>query len=148
MFNLIAVLSGLLFGLGMTLSGMTNPDNVIGFLDIAGNWNPSLIFVMGGALLVFTPVYLLRIKPMASPVCSTSFKVSNRRRIDKPLLAGAALFGLGWGLAGICPGPAVTSLASLNTDALLFVAFMVLGMIISRQPSMCLTSPKSPCYNC
>ena len=128
MFNVFAVLSGLLFGLGMTLSGMTNPDNVIGFLDIAGAWNPSLMFVMGGALMVFMPVYFFRIKPMSAPVYAMDFKLPARKDIDKPLLTGAVLFGLGWGLAGICPGPAVTALGGLNSDALLFVVFMLLGM--------------------
>lgn len=132
MFNLIAALSGVLFGMGMTLSGMTNPDNVIGFLDIAGHWNPSLIFVMGGALLVFIPVYFLYIKSMLTPVCSTGFQLSDKRQIDKPLVIGASLFGLGWGLAGICPGPALTALAGLNADALLFVVFMVLGMQLTN----------------
>lgn len=131
MFNLIAILSGLLFGFGMSLSGMTNPENVIGFLDIAGNWNPSLIFVMGGALLVFMPFYFFQIKSMPAPVCAQDFKLSARHRIDKSLITGASLFGLGWGLAGICPGPAVTALAGLNTDALLFVVFMLLGMQIA-----------------
>ena len=130
MFNLFAVLSGLLFGLGMALSGMTNPENVIGFLDVAGEWNPSLMFVMGGALLVFMPVYFFRIKPMSAPLYGTDFKLSTRQSIDKSLLSGAVLFGLGWGLASICPGPAVTALGGGSSDALVFVIFMLLGMAV------------------
>ena len=131
MFNFIAVLTGLLFGLGMTLSGMTNPDNVIGFLDIAGVWNPSLIFVMGGALMVFMPVYFFQIKSRPKPVCASDFKLSTKGKLDTSLITGAILFGLGWGLAGICPGPAITALSGQNVDALLFVVFMMLGMKIA-----------------
>ncbi|WP_263080000.1 YeeE/YedE family protein [Endozoicomonas sp. Mp262] len=130
MFNLFAALSGLLFGLGMALSGMTNPENVIGFLDVAGKWNPSLIFVMGGALLLFMPVYFFWIKPMQAPIYGTDFKFTARQNIDKSLLTGAVLFGLGWGLAGICPGPAVTALGGKSVDALVFVISMLLGMAL------------------
>ncbi|MBE8168809.1 MAG: YeeE/YedE family protein [Shewanella sp.] len=129
--NLVTVISGALFGIGMTLSGMINPNNVIGFLDITGEWNPSLIFVMGGALMVFMPIYHLKIKLMSTPILSQNFNLNQYCQIDKPLVIGASIFGLGWGLAGICPGPALTALAGLNFDALLFVTFMLLGMSVT-----------------
>jgi hypothetical protein len=126
--KVIALIAGLLFGLGMMMSGMVDPTKVIGFLDIAGDWDPSLAFVMGGALLVFTPIYLLVIKKREKPVCSREFQISSNNTVDKRLISGAALFGLGWGIAGICPGPAVTSLSALNSSMLLFIAFMLAGM--------------------
>ncbi|MCW8329738.1 YeeE/YedE family protein [Photobacterium sp. SDRW27] len=127
--QLIAALSGALFGLGMMISGMVDPQRVIGFLDITGEWDPSLMFVMGGALAVFMPIYLLVIKKRTAPVCSPRFRLSNNRMIDKKLVGGAALFGLGWGIAGICPGPAVTSISGLNPSMLIFIAAMLFGML-------------------
>ncbi|EAS43733.1 transporter [Photobacterium profundum] len=124
----IALIAGLLFGLGMMMSGMVDPNKVIGFLDIAGDWDSSLAFVMGGALLVFTPIYLLVIKKREKPVYSSKFQISSNNTVDKRLISGAALFGLGWGIAGICPGPVVTSVSALNSSMLLFIAFMLVGM--------------------
>ena len=126
--QLVALLAGLLFGLGMMVSGMVDPHRVLGFLDIAGAWDPSLMFVMGGALAVFLPVYLLVIKKRSVPVCSENFEMSNSTVIDKKLVTGAALFGLGWGIAGICPGPAVTSTLGLNPSMLVFIVTMLVGM--------------------
>lgn len=128
MFYVVSLVSGLLFGFGMALSGMGNPDNVIGFLDVAGEWNPSLMFVMGGALMVFLPFWFFLGKKMAAPVCSTEFKLPSKNKVDKPLLLGASFFGVGWGIAGVCPAPAITALAGLNSDAAIFVVFMLLGM--------------------
>lgn len=127
--QLMAVVAGVLFGLGMMISGMVDPHRVIGFLDITGAWDPSLMFVMGGALAVFMPMYLLVIKKRTAPVCSERFRLSNNHMIDKKLMGGAALFGLGWGIAGICPGPAVTSISGLNPSMLVFIAAMLLGMV-------------------
>lgn len=127
--QLAAVVAGVLFGLGMMISGMVDPHRVIGFLDITGAWDPSLVFVMGGALVVFMPIYLLIIKKRTAPVCSERFRLSNNHKIDKKLMGGAALFGLGWGIAGICPGPAVTSVSGLNPSMLVFIAAMLLGMV-------------------
>lgn len=127
-FRLIALLSGILFGLGMAISGMVLPERVIGFLDVAGDWNPSLIFVMGGALMVFAPVYWLYIKKQDKPVLASSFSLSSYTRIDKRLIMGAAIFGLGWGLVGICPGPVVSSLTSLSSGVWLFFASMMVGL--------------------
>ncbi|GHA51856.1 DUF6691 family protein [Photobacterium aphoticum] len=123
-----ALIAGVLFGMGMMLSGMIDPHKVLGFLDITGAWDPSLAFVMGGALLVFMPVYFLVIRRRQQPVCETSFSVSTNTVIDKRLIAGASLFGVGWGLAGICPGPAVTSLPSQNGVIVVFLVAMLVGM--------------------
>lgn len=128
----VALVSGVLFGMGMMISGMVDPHRVIGFLDITGAWDPSLMFVMGGALAVFMPIYLLVIKKRTVPVCSERFSLSNNRVIDKKLVGGAALFGLGWGIAGICPGPAVTSISGLNPSMMVFIAAMLLGMVIAN----------------
>lgn len=128
----VALVSGVLFGMGMMISGMVDPHRVIGFLDVTGAWDPSLMFVMGGALAVFMPIYLLVIKKRTAPVCSERFSLSNNRVIDKKLVGGAALFGLGWGIAGICPGPAVTSIPGMNPSMLVFIAAMLLGMVIAN----------------
>lgn len=118
--NLIAGISGLVFGLGLILSGMTDPHKVLGFLDITGLWDPSLAFVMGGAVLV----------------AALAFAVAGRRgalarlpvAVDRRLLLGAVLFGIGWGLAGICPGPAIVLLGSGSSDGAIFAIGMVGGM--------------------
>ncbi|WP_264876029.1 YeeE/YedE family protein [Vibrio agarivorans] len=133
LFSVSALSAGLLFGLGMSLSGMIDPDKVIGFLDLAGEWDPSLAFVMGGALAVFVPGYQLLIKPRSKPVAAESFSISIKRAIDKPLIGGAVLFGLGWGLSGICPGPAITSLSFGNGQMLLFVLAMVGGSLLVQK---------------
>lgn len=128
LFQLTALFSGLLFGIGMVISGMANPTKVIGFLDITGVWDPSLIFVMGGALLVFMPGYFLLIKPRQQPLNATEFCLAKNRVIDTKLLIGATLFGIGWGIAGICPGPAVSSLALGNPDVWVFFISMMVGL--------------------
>ncbi len=115
--------SGLLFGVGLWLSGMANPGKVLDFLDITGTWDPSLLLVMGGAvavtLLAFRP--LLRRKP-----------IEFSKAIDAPLLAGAALFGAGWGIGGYCPGPALTALSTLDREVFVFVAAMIAGGLFAR----------------
>ncbi len=125
---IIALISGLLFGLGMMISGMVIPENVISFLDITGAWNPDLAFVMGSALLVFAPVYLLVIKPRNKPVLTDDFHISTKNHIDSKLIGGAIIFGIGWGIAGICPGPAITSLSGLNYNIIVFVLSMFAGI--------------------
>lgn len=127
-----ALLSGLLFGIGMALSGMTNPENVIGFLDVTGAWNPSLIFVVGGALLVFAPAYHFLIKPQAKALSGDVLSLPTKVQLDSKLISGAVLFGVGWGLAGICPGPAITSLAFGNLDIAIFIASMVFGSLLAK----------------
>jgi uncharacterized membrane protein YedE/YeeE len=122
---------GLLFGAGLIVGGMTQPSKVIGFLDFAGDWDPSLAFVMGGAIAVYLP--LLRIITKGSkPLFGMSFSLPTRRDIDGQLVLGAALFGIGWGLAGYCPGPAFTAVGSLAPTALLFASAMVFGFGLKR----------------
>ncbi len=124
-------LSGLCFGLGLVVSGMSNPAKVIGFLDLAGSWDPSLILVMGGGLLVTVPAFHLVLKS-SRPIFEDKFYLPQLVAIDGKLLSGAVLFGLGWGIAGFCPGPAVVALLSLQPMVLLFVAAMVAGMLLHR----------------
>ncbi|MGY3915272.1 YeeE/YedE family protein [Aeromonas australiensis] len=127
---LISLLAGVLFGLGMALSGMVDPARVIGFLDLAGAWDPSLAFVMGGALLVFMPGYFLLVKPRQQSLLGEPIATVPAPRIDRRLLGGAALFGVGWGLAGVCPGPALSLITSGQPLILLFIAAMVVGIVL------------------
>ena len=126
---LMALVSGVLFGIGLTVSDMVNPARVLGFLDVAGTWDPTLAFVMGGALLITFPAFAL-VGKLQKPVCADKFQLPTNRIIDKPLLVGAVLFGIGWGLVGFCPGPALASLVTLRGDVMLFVASMVAGMAL------------------
>lgn len=132
-FALIAILSGVLFGVGMAISGMANPQKVLGFLDVFGVWDPSLLFVMGGALAVFMPSYSWLIKPRKAPVSSERFCLPNNQHIDRRLIVGAIIFGLGWGLAGICPGPALASLTAGNSDVWIFVIAMAVGLTMTHR---------------
>ena len=136
----IACLSGLMFGAGMVISGMTDPKNVIAFLNITGNWDPSLAFVMGGAILVFMPGYHFLIKPRETAFEGNKFNLASKNQIDKNLLAGSSLFGIGWGLTGICPGPAIASVSLGSPIILGFIFSMLFGMILA---SFCLK--KSNC---
>ena len=131
-FRLTALVSGVLFGMGMAVSGMIDPAKVIGFLNISGNWDPSLAFVMGGALAVFMPSYFLIIKPRKQSVSGAEMCTPTNTKIDSRLLSGAAIFGLGWGLAGICPGPAVASLALGNVSIILFFVAMLAGSMFAK----------------
>lgn len=124
-----ALASGVVFGFGLSLSGMLNPVRVKGFLDIFGAWDPSLAFVLGGAVIVaFAGVQIT--KRMRHPAFDDSFHVPTNRRIDAPLVIGSALFGLGWGIGGFCPGPAIASLAVGLPQTVLFVIAMLVGMIV------------------
>lgn len=120
-------LAGLLFGGGLILAGMTQPSKVVGFLDVAGDWDPSLAFVMLGAIAVHTLAYRL-VPRLPRPVWGERWGIPTRRDIDGRLLVGAALFGAGWGLGGYCPGPALTSLVSGASTTLLFTGAMLAGM--------------------
>lgn len=127
---LVAALSGALFGFGLSLSGMLDPARVIGFLDIAaGHWDPSLAFVLGGALIVAMPGTLL-MRWMRRPILDEAFHLPTATAIDRRLLTGSALFGLGWGMAGFCPGPAVASLSLGLAPSVLFVVAMLAGMLL------------------
>ncbi|MGI9483772.1 MAG: DUF6691 family protein [Hyphomicrobiales bacterium] len=126
-----SLVSGLIFGLGLIVSGMVNPAKVLGFLDFAGDWDPSLAFVMGGAVLVaFVGFRLLREKPR--PVFSERFQWPTATDIDGRLLSGAAIFGVGWGLGGFCPGPAITGIGLMRPGTIVFVIAMLIGMIAAR----------------
>lgn len=127
--GLAAFAAGLVFGAGLILSGMTDPAKVIGFLDIAGNWDPSLAFVMGGAILVGFFAFRLAARRTRS-FLSGAMHLPQRRDIDARLVAGSVVFGVGWGLAGFCPGPALVSFASGVAPAAVFVAAMLFGMAL------------------
>lgn len=120
---------GLLFAIGLGLSGMTQPHKVLGFLDVAGAWDPTLMFVMGAAVVVTAIGFRLQQQP-AKPLLASGFQLPTRRDIDPGLVTGAVLFGVGWGMAGFCPGPALVAAASGTTDVLLFVAAMFAGFAI------------------
>ncbi len=125
---LSALTAGILFGLGLTVSGMVNPAKVVGFLDLAGNWDPTLAVVMIGALAVAAPTFRLILKrpyPLLAPV----FSLPSRTDLDARLLCGAALFGIGWGLVGLCPGPALAALVTGSSSVLIFVGAMLAGVI-------------------
>ncbi|GGO11446.1 transporter [Iodidimonas muriae] len=122
---------GLLFGLGLVVSMMVNPLKVLAFLDVAGAWDPSLLFVMGAALAVTFIGYRLVFKRTA-PLWGAGFSLPTRRDVDQRLLIGASLFGIGWGLVGFCPGPAITALAVGGMEVVYFGLAMVFGMIVTR----------------
>jgi len=123
-----ALIAGLLFGLGLSLSGMLDPARVRGFLDIAGAWDPTLAFVLGGAVSVAGLGYVLA-RRLPRPAFAPAFELPTNRRIDRPLIGGAALFGIGWGLSGLCPGPAVAALSTGALPVAVFVAAMLVGMM-------------------
>lgn len=124
--------AGVLFGLGLVISGMADPAKVMNFLDLGGTWDPSLAFVMAGAIAVTFAGYRI-VFGRGQPLYDSSFHVPAAGTIDRALLFGAAIFGIGWGLAGFCPGPAITSLALFAPGTLVFVAAMAAGMWIGRR---------------
>ncbi len=126
--NLVtALLAGVLFGTGLLVSGMVDPGVVLGFLDVAGAWNPALGFTMAGAILVAAPAYYW-VRRHGRTLAGESVSLPDRTKIDGPLLAGAAIFGLGWGLSGICPAPGLLLASGLDPLALAFLAAMLAGM--------------------
>lgn len=120
--NLSAFGAGLLFGIGLWLSGMANPKKVLDFLDITGSWDPSLLLVMGGAVAVT----LVGFRPLRQKI------TVDKTRVDLPLVLGAAVFGIGWGIGGYCPGPAVTALSTMSASVFVFVGAMIAGGILAR----------------
>ena len=128
----LVLMSGLLFGAGVTISGMVNPMKVLNFMDIFGHWDATLIFVMGAALAVTLMGYQIIFKRTA-PLFAASFRLPTSKDIDAKLLGGAALFGLGWGISGFCPGPAVASVVFGRTESITFVIAMAAGMIVTKQ---------------
>jgi uncharacterized membrane protein YedE/YeeE len=123
---------GALFGLGIAISGMANPAKVLNFFDIAGTWDPSLIFVMGGALITTAIGYRLVFRTYDTPEFDPAFHLPGAKDIDARLAGGSALFGVGWGIAGFCPGGAVPALGLMRAEALIFVCAMIAGIIIAR----------------
>jgi len=125
---LIGLISGLLFGMGLIISGMANPAKVLGFLDVAGTWDPTLAFVMAGALTTTAIGYRL-VTRIDKPLFDVAFHIPSLNTIDKKLVGGAALFGLGWGLIGLCPGPSIVAIGSGKTEALIFGVAMCIGLV-------------------
>lgn len=126
-----ALMSGILFGVGLVISDMINPGRVLAFLDVAGRWDPSLAFVMGGALVPSFIAYRIRAR-LDAPLLDKQFHVPTSKTLDARLIAGAILFGLGWGLVGLCPGPALAGIVVGRWEILLFVAAMLLGMFAHK----------------
>lgn len=131
---LLSLIAGLIFGAGLILSGMSNPAKVLNFLDLFGTWDPSLAFVMAGAVAVTFIGYRLVLK-RPTPVLADAFHLPTRNDIDMKLVSGAAIFGLGWGLGGFCPGPAFTALPLGSTGILAFFPAMLIGMGLARMAS-------------
>lgn len=123
------LVSGALFGAGLTVSGMTDPVRVRGFLDVFGSWDPTLAFVMGGAVIVMAVAWRFR-RTMTVPIFAEKFSLPDRTDLDRSLIAGSVLFGIGWGIAGLCPGPAIATLALSPLTVLPFVVAMLAGMLL------------------
>ena len=129
--NIASFICGILFSIGLGISGMTQPQKVIGFLDVFGEWDLSLVFVMFGAVLSYLILQLWIQRNFSIPLLGGSFQIPTRKDLDRSLIIGALLFGSGWGLGGYCPGPAITSLGSGSLNALLFVVAMGIGMLVA-----------------
>ncbi|HEY7885062.1 MAG TPA: YeeE/YedE family protein [Cellvibrionaceae bacterium] len=132
--KLIPLLAGLLFGVGLAMSGMTDTAKVLGFLDLFGNWDPTLAFVMGGAVATTLIGFRLVLR-QSKPVCESEFQLPKNNKLDKPLLIGAAIFGIGWGVYGYCPGPGLAALVYLDGKTLVFVVALLIGMLLAHQTS-------------
>lgn len=143
--NLASLGVGLLFAAGLALSGMTLPSKVIGFFDFSRgleSWDPSLAFVMGGGMAVYLPIYRL-VRGRKAPLFDDRFRLPTRKDIDVRLVGGAVLFGLGWGLGGFCPGPALTSVGALSSKAMIMAASMLVGMFLFQQVEKLLDQAKA-----
>tara|TARA_B100000073_G_C23600781_1_gene520334 strand:+ start:67 stop:480 length:414 start_codon:yes stop_codon:yes gene_type:complete len=132
MIRLISLISGIIFGIGLTISGMVNPQKVLGFLNIFDQWDPSLIFVMVGAIIIFAPLHFI-FKRKSRPIFAKNFIKIEKKVVDKQLIFGSGLFGAGWGLAGLCPGPAISSISFLSLNSMIFVLFMFVGFFIANR---------------
>ena len=130
--TLIILMAGALFGAGLSISGMTDPQRVLNFLDVTGQWDPTLAFVMGGALAVFASGWVI-LKKRGHGLCGAKLPDLSPDPISKSLLIGSALFGIGWGLGGFCPGPAIANLAALRPEAGVFGATMLVGMFLAQK---------------
>jgi uncharacterized membrane protein YedE/YeeE len=130
--NIFSLISGLLFGLGLAISNMINPAKIVGFLDITGNWDPSLAFVMGGAVFMTAITFRLILK-RPTPIFTNTFELSSKVDLDIKLILGAAIFGIGWAVSGLCPGPAISSIIFLDENLLIFVCTLFLGSLIGKK---------------
>tara|TARA_B100000085_G_scaffold221359_1_gene206272 strand:+ start:90 stop:521 length:432 start_codon:yes stop_codon:yes gene_type:complete len=131
---IVPLTSGIIFGIGLVVAGMTNPAKVIGFLNIFGNWDPSLIFVMVGAIIVSMPAFLLLSKKMSAPLFNQEegFSQQLKKNIDSPLIIGSSIFGIGWALVGFCPGPAISALTQVDGNVFMFFVAMSIGILIRK----------------
>ena len=130
--HIVAFFAGILFGIGLAFSGMTDTAKIIGFLDIFGQWDGSMLFVMGSALLIVVPSFYY-IQRLPKPFLANEFCIPNSKNVDSRLLIGSLIFGVGWGLYGYCPGPAITSLVYLQLDSFMFVLAMFAGMYAANR---------------
>ena len=130
--NFFSLLSGIIFGIGLIISGMTNPEKVIGFLRITDNWDPSLMFVMGGAIIFASP-FMFLFRNNETSLLGHELQIPSKKDLDKNLIIGSSLFGIGWGLVGLCPGPAISSLVFLNPISLLFLFSMCVGVLLQKK---------------
>ena len=135
---LIAIFAGLLFGVGLAMSSMVDANRVLGFLDVTGNWDPTLMFVLGGAVLTTLITFRFILK-RPKPIDDTCFHINPSNAIDKRLITGSAIFGIGWGLAGYCPGPAIATLPT-TAEALWFIPSMAIGMLVAKASTKSSTS--------
>ncbi len=126
MTKVISLLSGIIFGIGLTVSEMVNPVKILGFLNLSGGWDPSLIFVMAGAILLCLPFFYL-MKNKTKPLFVENFSIPQIKNIDSQLFIGSSLFGFGWGVVGLCPGPAIASLSFMNKYSIIFITSMLVG---------------------
>ena len=129
--KLISLLSGVIFGIGLVISGMTNPEKVIGFLSITHNWDASLIFVMGGAIIIAGPSFFV-LKNKEYSALGNKINLPKKQNVDKKLITGATIFGVGWGLVGLCPGPAISALATFDPIILVFLLSMAAGVLVKK----------------
>lgn len=140
--NAIGLIAGLLFGLGLCFSGMNDPNKVLGFLDLAGAWDPSLAFVMAGAIAVALPAFAwARRRPLDWG--GEAIELPSRRDLDAPLILGSLIFGVGWGLGGLCPGPGIVDVGFLSAGAAMFVAAMAVGALAYRALDLRLHTPSA-----
>ena len=130
--NIFSLISGVLFGFGLAISSMINPAKIVGFLDITGNWDPSLAFVMGGAVFV-TAVTFRIILNRPTPMFANKFELPSKVDLDGKLIFGAAIFGIGWAISGLCPGPAISSIIFLDENLLIFISSLLLGSFIGKK---------------
>ena len=129
--KIISLVSGIIFGVGLVISGMTNPEKVIGFLSITHNWDASLIFVMGGGIITAGPFfYLMRNRQTSS--LGNQIDLPKKQKLDKKIIIGASLFGVGWGLVGLCPGPAIAAIATFDPIIIVFLLSMAAGVLVKK----------------